>query len=174
MVNEVEVENANAESGKEYVYTIEHEVNVVNLSQSGCGVNKIEERKTARDWDPRTNEGLVMIDSGASVNVCPKWFGNSRLEQSDGATCLRGANGKPLQEYGKRQIWLKICGQTKRYDFHVVDVTKPILSVSCLCENGVETHLAKKSFLRFGDGHEPLIRKGGVYFVKAQTVWRRR
>ena len=24
--------------------------------------------------------------------------------------------------------------------------------------------------MRFGDGHEPLIRKGGVYFVKAQTV----
>ena len=169
MVNEVEVENANAEPGKEYVYTIEQEVNVVNLSQNGCGVNKIEERKTARDWDPRTHEqtardwdpitheGLVMIDSGASVNVCPKWFGNSRMEQSDGVTCLRGANGKPLQEYGKRQIWLKICGQTKRYDFHVVDVTKPILSVSCLCEKGVETHLAKKSFLRFGDGHEPLI-----------------
>ena len=170
MVNEVEVANATAEPGKECVYTIEHEVNVVNLSQSGCGVDKIEERKTTRDWDPRTHEGLVMIDSGASVNVCPKWFGNSRLEQSGGATCLRGANGKPLQEYGKRQIWLKMCGQTKRYDFHVVDVTKPILSVSCLCENGVETHLAKKSFLRFGDGHEPLIRKGGVYFVKAQTV----
>ena len=170
MVNEVEVANANAEPGKEYVYTIEHEVNVVNLSQSGCGVNKIEERKTARDWDPRTHEGLVMINSGASVNVCPKWFGNSRMEQSDGVTCFRRANGKPLQEYGKRQIWFKIFGQTKRYDFHVVDVTKPILSVSCLCENGVETHLAKKSFLRFGDGHEPLIRKGGVYFVKAQTV----
>ena len=169
-MNEVEVENANAEPGKEFVYTIEHEVNVVNLSQGGCGVNKIEERKTARDWDPRANEGLVMIDSGASVNVCPKWFGNSKLEQSDGATCLRGANGKPLQEYGKRQIWLKICGQTKRYDFHVVDVTKPIHSVSCLCENEVETHLAKKSCLRCGDGHEPLIRKGGVYFVKAQTV----
>ena len=48
MVNEVEVEDPNAEPDKEYVYTIEHEVNVVNLSQSGCGVNKIEERKTAR------------------------------------------------------------------------------------------------------------------------------
>ena len=126
--------------------------------------------KTAREWDPRTHESLVMIDSGASVNVCPKWFGNSKLEQSDGATCLRGANGKPLQEYGKKQIWLKICGQTNRCDFHVVDVTKPILSASCLCENGVEAHLAKESFLRFGDGHEPLIRKGGVYFVKAQKV----
>ena len=170
MVNEVEVEDPNAEPDSEYVHTIEHEVNVVNLSQSGCGVNKIKERKTARDWDPRTHESLVMVDSGASVNVCPKWFGNSKLEQSDDATCLRGANGKPPQEYGKRQIWLKMCGQTKRYDFHVVDVTKPILSVSCLCENGVETHLAKESFLKFGDGHEPLIRKGGVYFVKAQTV----
>ena len=71
---------------------------------------------------------------------------------------------------GKRQIWFKICGQTKRYDFHVVDVTKPIPSVSCLCENEVETHLAKASLLRFGDGHEPLIRRGGVYFVKTQTV----
>ena len=154
MVNDVEVEDPNAEPDKEYVYTIEHEVNVVNLSQSGCGVNKIEEKKTARDWDPRTHEqtarewdprtheSLVMVDSGASVNVCPKWFGNSKLEQSDDATCLRGANGKPLHEYGKRQIWLNIFGQTKRYDFHV-DVTKPILSVSCLCENGVETHFAK-------------------------------
>ena len=67
-------------------------------------------------------------------------------------------------------MWFKMCGQTKRYDFHVVDVTNPFLSVSCLCENGVEAHLAKESFLRFGDGHDPLIRKGGVYFGKALTV----
>ena len=52
----------------------------------------------------------------------------------------------------------------------MVNLTKPILSVSCLCKQGVVTHLAKKSFLRFGDGHEPMIRKGGVYFVKVQTV----
>ena len=81
-------------------------------------MNKIEERKTAKDWDPRTHEqtakdwdprtheqtarewdprtheSLVMIDSGASVNVCPKWLGNCKLEQSDGATCLRRANKK--------------------------------------------------------------------------------
>ena len=195
MVNEVEVEDPNAEPDEEYVYTIDHEVNVVDLSQSGCGVNNIKEKKTARvwdprtqeqtarewdhprtqeqtarEWDPKTHESLVMVDSGASVNVCPKWFGNTKLEQSDDATCLRGANGKTLQEYGKRRICLKICGQTKQYDFHVVDVTKPILSASSLCEHGAETHLAKESFLRFGNEHEPLIRKGGVYFVKVQTV----
>ena len=71
MVNEVEVENVNAEPGKEYVFTVENEINDVNLSQNGC-----VERE----------DGLVMIDRGASVNVCPKWFGNSKLEQSDGAT----------------------------------------------------------------------------------------
>ena len=142
MVNEVEVENVDAEPGKEFVSTVENEINDVHLSQDGCA-----ERE----------DGLVMIDSGASVNVRPKWFGNSKLEQSDGATCLRGANGKPLQEYGKRQIWLKMCGQTKR------------IFICFPCEHGVETHLAKKSFLRLGDGHEPLMRKGGVY-VKAETV----
>ena len=92
--------------------------------------------------------------------MCPKWFGSSKLEQSDGATCLGRANGKPLLDYG----------QTKRYDFHVVDVTKPILSVSCLCENGVEARLAKESFLRFGDGHEPLIRKSGVRTMDSEKT----
>ena len=135
MVNEVEVEDPNAEPDEEYAYTIDHEVNVVDLSQSGCEVNKRQEKKTAsewdqrtqeqtakewdpriqeqtarkwdprtqeqtanewdprtqeqtaREWDPRTLESLVMVDS--SVNVCPKWFGNSKLEQSDDATCLR-------------------------------------------------------------------------------------
>ena len=54
MVNEVDVENVNAQHGKEYVYTIEHEINDINLSQDDC-----VERE----------DGLVMIDSGASVNV---------------------------------------------------------------------------------------------------------
>ena len=34
----------------------------------------------------------------------------------------------------------RICGRTKRYDFHAVNEMKPILSVSCLCEQGVEIH----------------------------------
>ena len=55
-VNEVEVENVNAESGKEFVSTLENEINDVNLSQDGCA-----ERE----------DGLVVIDSGAPANVCP-------------------------------------------------------------------------------------------------------
>ena len=56
MVNEVEGEHPNAQPDEEYVYTIDHEVNVVDLCQSGCEVNKIKEKKTAREWDPRTQE----------------------------------------------------------------------------------------------------------------------
>ena len=154
-MNEVEVENVNVETEKEFVFTIENVISDVTLSQDGCA-----ERE----------DGLVVIDCGASVNVCPKWFVKSKMQQSDGATRLRSADGKALQENGKRQIWLRIGGQTKRYDFHLVDVTKPILSVSYLSEHGDETHPARQPFLKFGDGHEPLIRRGGASFVMAQTV----
>ena len=54
MVNVVEVENVNAELGKEFVFTVENEISDVNLSQNGGA-----ERE----------DGLVMIDSGASVTV---------------------------------------------------------------------------------------------------------
>ena len=113
MVNEVEAENVNVKTGEEFVFTIENVINNVTLSQDGCAEREDE---------------LVIIDSGASVSVFPKWFGKSKLQQSDGITCLKGANGKPLHVDGKLQVWLKIGGKTKRYDFHLVDVTKPILS----------------------------------------------
>ena len=132
MVNEVEVEDPNAEPDKEYVYTIEHEVNVVNLSQSGCGAHKIEEKQpgigtprtneqtawdwdprtheqTAREWDPRTHESLVMVDSRSLcqrvsqvVSGTPNW--NSLVMQLVSGEQTENRSRK----YGKRQIWLKI------------------------------------------------------------------
>ena len=97
--------------------------------QSGCEVN----------------EGGLVIDSGASVNVGPKWFAESSLQESDGSVQLGGADGRTLKECGKRQIWLNIGNNVRQYDFHVVGATKTILSVSYLCGNGTETHLAGKS-----------------------------
>ena len=86
-------------------------------------------------------------------------------------TCLRGANGKTAPRIRKETDLVEnFAVRTKQYDFHVVDVTKPILSVSCLCEKGVEDTSCKGILLEVGKRHEPLIRKGGVYFVKVQTV----
>ena len=75
------------------MFTIEHVVSDVTMRQDGCA-----ERE----------DGLVMIDSGASVNVCPKWFGKSKPQQSDGATRLRGADGKPLQEHDRNRSGCKL------------------------------------------------------------------
>ena len=93
-----------------------------------------------------------MIDSGASVNVCVPSGSENRLilQEADGSVRLRGADGRTLQDYGKRQIWLKIGKQLRQYDFHVVEVTKLIVSVSYLCENGIETHLTREPFLKCG------------------------
>ena len=81
----------------------------------------------------------------------PKWFGESILQESDGSVQLRGADGRTLQDYGRRQMWLKIGKHPRQYDFHVVEVTKPILSASYFWENGIETHLAREPFLKYGD-----------------------
>ena len=149
----IEAEGAKVDSdaAKEFLYAIENVVKDVSLSQSGCEVNE---------------DGLVMIDSGASVNVCLKWFGESILQEPDGSVQFRGADGRTLQDYGKCQIWLKIGTQLRQYDFHVVEVTKMIL----LCENGTETHLAKELFFEVRRHTRTLDQVNGVYFVKAQTV----
>ena len=91
MVNEVEVENVKAEPGKEYVFTVVNEINDVNLTQDGC---------VARE------DGLMMIDSGAFVNVCPKWFWEL---QSWNSLMVRLVSEVPTENRSrnteKRQIW---------------------------------------------------------------------
>ena len=56
MVNEVEVEDPNAEPDEEYVYTIDHEVNVVDLSQNGCEVNNIKEKENSQGMGPKNKQ----------------------------------------------------------------------------------------------------------------------
>ena len=44
-----------------------------------------------------------------------------------------------MASHGARELWVKSGATTKRYEFHVADVTTPILSVS-LCDSGTEVH----------------------------------
>ena len=111
-----------ADALKEFVLMTEKTVKNVSLSKSGCESH---------------DDGLVIIDSGASVNAGPQWFGESALENPDGSVRLRGADGRTLQDHRKRHIWLRIGNHLKRYEIHVVDATKPILSVRYLCDNGI-------------------------------------
>ena len=124
-VNEVDGAKADLDTAKDFVFALQSVVKDVGLSQSGCEVSE---------------DGLVMIDSGASVNVCHKWLRKSTLQKSDGSVLLRGADGRTLQDNGKRQLWLQIGNNLKRYDFFVVDVTKPILSVNTESKHAPHNH----------------------------------
>ena len=53
-VHEVEGAKVDSAAGEEFVFAIENVVKDVSLSRSGCEVNE---------------DGLVLIDSGASINV---------------------------------------------------------------------------------------------------------
>ena len=69
-----------------------------SLSQSGCEVNE---------------DGLVMIDSGASVNVCPKLSGSRVFRNQTDQFNSEVWTEETLQEYQKSQIWLKIGNNLK-------------------------------------------------------------
>ena len=116
-------------------------------------------------------DGLVMIDSGASVFVCPTWFVLSSFKKPDWSVRLRSTDARTLQDYGKRRICLKIENHLKPYGFHVVDMTKPIQSASFLRDNGIETQLARQPFFKHGERHQPFVKQSYLCFVKAKT-WR--
>ena len=121
------------DAATKFVFTIENTSKDVSLSQRG-GESHVD--------------GLVMIDSGASVNVCPMWFAATVL----GGT-KRISSTPKCGHYGIRHIWLRIGNRLRQCDFHVVEVTKPILSGSYSCDNGIETHLAKQPSLKNGERH---------------------
>ena len=59
---------------------LENEINDVNLSQDGC---------VARE------DGLLMARTAEPLSTCvPSGLGTPSWNSPDGATCLRGANGK--------------------------------------------------------------------------------
>ena len=83
-MNEVDGAKVDSDAAKEFVFTIGNIVNDVSLSHCGCEVHQ---------------DGLVMIDSGASINVCSKWFGEYVPEKPDGSVQCRGADGRTLHDY---------------------------------------------------------------------------
>ena len=145
-MNEVKGAEVDSDAAKEFMYTIENIVKCVSLSQSACESHE---------------DGVVMNDSGASVNVCPTWFGEPVPVKSDGSVRLRGADRRTLQDHGKRQIWLRIGSHLRRSDFHVVEGDKT--GPECQLRN-----TPREATLLEARRHDPLIKKSGVYFAKAQ------
>ena len=77
---------------------------------------------------------LLMVDSGAYLHVCPVDFalssGLMSMGQSVGAV---SASGRPLKVYGRRAARCRTAeGVEMEITFHVMSVTRPILSVAAM------------------------------------------
>ena len=85
---------------------------------------------------------------------------------------LKTATGELLKHYGTRTVDFRCQGEELRVGFTVVDVKRPILSVSRLVDRGIETFIqAGKQFLRRFDGAtDELTRRGGLFVLQCQAI----
>ena len=86
-----------------------------------------------------------MTDSGAATHVCPPWFAPNTpmypIQHGQGPQ-LRTATDESIPVYGNK--WLLMTNTNKQQlvvPFFVCEVTKPIMSVTRLAEQGFNTQL---------------------------------
>ena len=105
-----------------------------------------------------------LVDTGATEHVCGLHDFTHAALKNGPRPALKTATGELLKHYGTRTVDLRCQGEELRVGFTVVDVKRPILSVSRLVDRGIETFIqAGKQFLRRFDGATvELTRRGGL------------
>ena len=123
--------------------------------------NSIEEDEWIFALDHEHEElcELIMIDSDASVHVCPPDHGQE--------------NGLPraeMKQHGMRQVSYDTEVGKITTDYRVLDVRRPIWSLGSMMDSGCDVHFAKnRCWISKDDGKElDMIRSGEVFFVAAR------
>ena len=77
-----------------------------------------------------------------------------------------------LKHYGTRTVDSQCQGEELRVGFTVVDVKRPILSVSRLMDRGIETFIqvGKQILRRFNGATVKLTRRGGLFVLQCELV----
>ena len=113
------------------------------------------------------------VDTGATDHVCgPHDFTHAALKNGP-RPAFKTATGELLKHCGTRTVDFRCQGEELRVGFTVVDVKRPILSVSRLMDRGIETFIqAGKQFLlrRFDGATVELTRRGGLFVLQCQAV----
>ena len=124
-------------------------------------------------WDLRECEFVeLLVGTRATTHVCgPHDFTHAALK-SGPRPALKTGIGELLKHYGTRTVDFRCQCEELRVGFTVVDVKRPILSVSRLTDRGIETFIqASKQILRRFDGATvELTRRGGRFVLQRQAV----
>ena len=112
-----------------------------------------------------------MIESGASVHVCPPDHGQENgLRKSSETRPLLTASGAEMKQHGMRQVSYDTEVGKITTDYRVLDVRRPIWSLGSMMDSGCDVHFTKnRCWISKDDGKElDMIRSGGVFFVAAR------
>ena len=119
-----------------------------------------------------------MTQSGERMNLSSFWWTQEQLSMSVGLKtshtqeltsgprpALKTATGELLKHYGRRTVDFRCQGEELRVGFTVVDVKRPILSISRLMDRGIETFIqtGKQSLRRYDGATVELTRRGGLF-----------
>ena len=121
-------------SGEEWVFMVSNEEIGGDRQLARWLINNMEEKVQ------------IMLDSGAVTHVCPESFAPETpldTERNRGEI-LKAANGRVLKRYGQKTVSFETDASngeatgsiSGRAVFQVLDVKKPIFSVSELCDKG--------------------------------------
>ena len=130
------------ESEGDWVFMINDTEQTITLSKHafGCGLVQSVEKFTGRDG----KKVDIMVDSGTSETVCgPTDFPDSPIQEGPRMK-LRTASGQELKYYGIKVVKLKTMhGEEMQITFTVVDVVRPLLSVSKVNQQGTDAHFSR-------------------------------
>ena len=117
------------------------------LKVAAAGENK--NRSTLLAWDRRTGRSYL-VDTGADVSVFPASLVDKRTRQKTDP--LVAANGSTINTYGQRTIPLQLGGKRLfTVDFHVAEVTQPILGNDFFIANNLAIYPKGKCIIDLSD-----------------------
>jgi hypothetical protein len=118
-----------------------------------------------------TPVGQRTVDCDAEVHACPRTFAAGRtLRPPQLGFRIRGASGVD-QKNGRILVNITANGEKKWIEFHVVDVTRVIVSVAQLTDDGYRGGLDQAPVLVMRSGQQQsLQREGGLYLLKFESM----
>ena len=141
---------------------------------SGYGHKAVDcaNRKAVNQIAQVSDGSWVLVDSGATVSVCPKSFCTEEYRREDGSLSgLRTASGQSIKQYGTWDTQLKCDGGSVDVSFIVSGVREPIVSVRELIRNGYTVTMAEDgACIEKEDARIPLTDTGRLWYLRTKRA----
>ena len=114
----------------------------------------------------------LLVDTGATEHVCGPHVCTHATLKNGPRPALKTATGELLKHNGTRTVDFRCQGEELRVGFTVVDVKRPVLSVSRLMDRGIETFIqaGKQILRRFNGETVELTSRDCLSVLQCQSV----